>query len=285
MFCQNCGVEMVDSSNTCPNCRIKKSPSRMNYFVSVLLVLILGIGIGMTSLLSYQSYASSDPVTSTLALESKQLYKESVLYEVPVFIEEREAPRDLTEVIAEAQESVYTIRTYREQGSGFLYNKEGMVVTNAHVVAGMKNATIITKNGNEYTGTIKGFSERFDVALLYVEEFVGRDPFPIEKENEFMTGEEIVALGSPGGVSNTASIGHITNTNRDLMINKYEYEDLYEISAKISEGSSGGPLLSKKEEKFIAINSAKSLADPSIGFSMPLYKVAALIEELIEHKH
>jgi len=254
----------------------------MKFIVSSLLMLIFGIGLGMTFLITYQSYTTSEPVVSTQVSQWKQLNREPVSFEVPEFIVERDAPRELTEVIADAQDYVYTIKTYREQGSGFLYNEEGIVITNAHVVEGMESATIITKNGNEYTGILKGFSERFDVAILYVEEFEGRETFPLEKEQEFMTGEKIVALGSPAGVDNTATIGHITNTNRDLTINRYQYEDLYEISAKLSEGSSGGPLLSQKTEKFIAINAAKSLADPSIGFSIPLYKVESLIDELIQ---
>ncbi|WP_280769687.1 S1C family serine protease [Salipaludibacillus daqingensis] len=284
MFCRNCGVELVGYSDSCPNCRLKQPPSRMTYFVSVLLVLVLGIGLGLISMFAYDFYTTSEPVISTQVSEWKEINKESVTFAVPKFIEEREAPRHLPEVIAEAQHCVYTVRTYREQGSGFLYNEDGIIVTNAHVVAGMENATIITQNENEYEGEIIGFSERFDVAIIRVKEFEGREPFPIDVEEEYMTGEEIVALGSPSGVQNTATVGHITNTNRNLTINRYEYEDLYEISAKISKGSSGGPLLSQKNEKFIAINAAKSLADPSIGYSIPLYKIESLITEMIENE-
>ncbi|WP_416147415.1 S1C family serine protease [Salipaludibacillus sp. HK11] len=246
-------------------------------------MLLLGVGLGAISLFGYQSYVTSPPLVSTQISEWKDTYKEPVLFEVPTFIEVRETPRDLTEVIADAQNCVYTIETFREQGSGFLYNEEGIIVTNAHVVEGMESATIVTSNGNEYSGTIKAYSEKFDVAIIYVEEFEGREPFPLEEDKEFMTGEEVVALGSPSGVNNTATIGHITNTNRHLTINQYHYEDLYEISAKISHGNSGGPLLSQKEEKFIAINAAKNLADPSIGYSIPLYKIKSLVQEMIEN--
>ncbi|PYZ92707.1 peptidase S1 [Salipaludibacillus keqinensis] len=281
MFCQHCGTQMKETDETCPQCQSKQPPSWKKFVVSVFLMLIVGIGVGITSITTYQSATEKTPVVGMEVTHLKETYKRSTLFQTPYFIEVREAPRDLTEVIADAQHCVYTIVTWGEQGSGFLYNEHGMVVTNAHVVQGAETATIITKNGNEYEGTLQGSSNRLDIAVLHVEEFEGREPFPMEVDEPFRTGEEVVALGSPGGVHNTATIGHITNTNRDLWIGHYEYEDLYEISAKISEGNSGGPLLAKNHEKFIAINAARNLNDPSIGYSIPLYKVKSLIDDMI----
>ncbi|SES05094.1 serine protease, S1-C subfamily, contains C-terminal PDZ domain [Salipaludibacillus aurantiacus] len=281
MFCYKCGIQLMRSDPACPNCRSKQPPSRKKFLTAVILALVIGLIAGIQGGVMYQSAVASPPLTTAPGAERSDTVKELKTFAVPAFIEERDAPRDLTEVIAEAQECVYTIEAPGEQGSAFLYNEQGIVITNAHVMRNSATATVITNEGEEYTATLEGSSEHMDVAVLHVEELEGEEPFPLEKEKEFKTGEEVVALGSPKGVRNTATMGHITGTNRDLTIGTYRYEDLYEISAHISEGNSGGPLLSKNEEKFIAINAAKSLDDPTIGFSIPFYKISSLIDELM----
>ncbi|WP_425335387.1 S1C family serine protease [Salipaludibacillus daqingensis] len=186
----------------------------------------------------------------------------------------------IEEAIERAQETVYTISTEHEQGSGFLYNEDGLVLTSSHVISGQEYISVEDKDGNLYEGKLKGSSDYMDVAVLEVEEFKGLEPFPREDERVFDSGEEVVALGSPQGVSNTATSGNITNTDLNLTIDQYEYEDLYEISANIEEGNSGGPLLAKKDQRLIAINAAKNIDDPSIGYSVPFYKIDDLIEQL-----
>lgn len=127
-----------------------------------------------------------------------------------------------------------------------------------------------------------GYSNDTDVAVIHVPDLIGQAPFPIELSNSEMVGEKIVALGSPSGLNNVASQGYITSEDKSFNIGSYVYEDLYQISSPVSDGNSGGPLVAKQSEKIIAINSAKSGMDATIGFSIPLYKVISLIQSWIE---
>ena len=186
---------------------------------------------------------------------------------------------DLTDVIADAQETVYTIYSSVSQGSGFLYNDEGAVVTNAHVVEGAIDVSVKTMDGNEYLGTVIGYSNETDIALVDVPDLAGAAPSEMELDDHLQIGEEVIALGSPLDLENTATMGYLTGKNRNFMLDPYVYEDVFQISASIAPGSSGGPLISKDSAKVIGINSAKSLVEDSIGFSIPLFKVSGLIQE------
>ncbi len=194
---------------------------------------------------------------------------------------EDEQKQEFTEIIANAQDSVFTVFTPYSQGSGFLYNNNGAVVTNAHVVEGETVVYIKTTDGAEYAGTIIGYSNETDVAVIQVPDLVGKEPFALEVTEPANIGEEVITLGSPLGLENTATMGYITGKDRNFVIEPYTYENLYQISAPISPGSSGGPLISKTNEKIVAINSAESIEDAEIGFSIPLYTVQPLIDSWI----
>lgn len=279
MDCPRCGFSLNIQGEECPNCHGQRFLFRKKIVLvvltSILFMLVIGNYVVDTS--------STDQQFTTSNMAERSIYEiDSGSFEVPSFIVKRreEQAAEIEESIERAQETVYTITTEQEQGSGFLYNEDGLVITSSHVINGEEYISVEDKDGNFYEATLKGSSNFMDVAVLEVEELKGREPFPIEHDRVFDIGEEVVALGSPNGVKNTMTTGNITNTEHDLKIDQYEYEDLYEISASIEEGNSGGPLLSKKDQQFIAINAAKNIDNPSIGYSVPFYKIDDLIEEL-----
>lgn len=186
-------------------------------------------------------------------------------------------------LIETALQSVYTVYSEFHQGSAFLYDEFGHVVTNAHVVEGSFQVTVTSKDGKEYEGKVIGYSNVTDVALIHVPELVGQIPFPIEKEASAHIGEEVIALGSPLGIENTATVGYLTGKDRNFNIPPHTFENVYQISAQLEPGNSGGPLLSISDKKFIAINSAKHLDAEKVAFSIPIYQVVSLIEEWIKH--
>ncbi|WP_158282272.1 S1C family serine protease [Salipaludibacillus keqinensis] len=286
MFCRKCLVNIHKSDEQCSNCGTDRSLFRKGIILaSALFLLVILSGAYL-----YQSIpgntATTDQQTASFLAERSEGKKEIGSFEVPVFIEVREVMREeeiaarTEEAIEEAQETVYTIATPNEQGSGFLYSEDGIVLTSAHVVRGHDLITVVDQSGDIYEGRLLGSSDYMDIAVLEVEEFKGTEPFELDTSQEFDSGEEVAALGSPKGVQNTVTEGNITNTRLNLTIDEYEYEDLYEISAGIVEGNSGGPLFSIEHHCFIAINAAKSLDDPTIGYSVPLYKIEDLIDEL-----
>jgi serine protease Do len=189
--------------------------------------------------------------------------------------------KDVTEIIAEAQEKVFTIYTDYSQGSGFLINKHGDVLTNAHVVEGSIDVIVRNKNGDEFQGKVIGYSNDIDVAVVRVPALKNKSPLLLETTRKAKVGEEVITLGSPMGLENTATFGYISGVDRNFVIEPHVYEDIYQISAPIAPGSSGGPLLERKTGKVLAINSARLATEASIGFSIPIFKIYSLIQKWI----
>ena len=185
-------------------------------------------------------------------------------------------PRDQDAILAAAVPKVYTVDTDSQQGSGFLFNNRGDIVTNAHVVENNSTVTVTNNTGQEFVGYVVGVSDKVDLALIRVKELAGKEPMAMDLMKS-PQGTNVIAIGSPNNQSNTATTGNITAVGNDFNAN-FTYTDLYEMNAAIAPGSSGGPLLDAKSEKVIGINSIILTDNPSIGYSIPIYSVHQLLQ-------
>ena len=100
-------------------------------------------------------------------------------------------------------------------------------MTNAHVVEGSLDALVRTSEGDEYEGKVSGYSNEIDVALLFANELVGEQPFPLNKTAYHDVGEPVIALGSLLGYRNTVTFGHITETNCTFHIFPHTFNNVY----------------------------------------------------------
>lgn len=191
---------------------------------------------------------------------------------------EPEKPASTKEVIHTTQKLVVKIELPDGSlGSGFLYNNRGDIITNAHVVANAKDVLVKTSDSKEFTGTVIGISNETDVAVVRVPGLEGLTPLAIARDRKAETGDEVLALGSPLGLQNTVTTGIISGIDRDLDIEPFHYEDVYQISAPIAPGNSGGPLVDSKTGEVLGINSA-GIQQTDIGFSIPIISVLSVIE-------
>ncbi len=194
----------------------------------------------------------------------------------PVVVEERVEERDQEAILASLLPNVYTVYTDAQQGSGFLYNDKGDIVTNAHVVEGYDTVTVVNNAGQEFVGNVIGISDTVDVALIRVDEISGKQPLEMDLMKSAV-GTSVIAIGSPNNKSNTTTTGNVTATGRDFNEN-FIYTDLYETDAGIAPGSSGGPLIDALTEKVIGINSIILTDNPAIGYSIPVYSVYQMLK-------
>jgi len=195
------------------------------------------------------------------------------------FIDELKQNRE--EAVFEAQKKVIQIETpIGSIGSGFLYNQNGDFVTNAHVVANANEVTVITAEANQYTGKVIGISKTEDIALVRVEELAGREPLEIEYENKAALLDPVLALGSPLGFQNTVTVGEVNAIDRSFTIAPFLYNNVTQITAPISPGNSGGPLLHAETMKVIGINSAEE-PEKNLGYSIPINDVVPQLEEWV----
>ncbi|WP_052131567.1 S1C family serine protease [Planococcus sp. CAU13] len=186
-------------------------------------------------------------------------------------------PVNLETLIANSKSAVYTIYTDSDQGSGFLFNQKGDIVTNAHVVDGSSFVTVMSSDGEFYDGRIVGISETTDIALIRVDGLKGKKPLGMEL-SEVPVHTPVFTLGSPGNVNNTSTIGEITSIGKSFS-DVYQYDNLYEMSAEIKLGSSGGPLISSLTGRVLGINSIVLTENPKIGYAIPLHQVNDQLEQ------
>ena len=204
--------------------------------------------------------------------EVAKVSEEKVEAEIPVAPE-----RDLTMIIANAKAHVYTINTDLEQGSGFLFNTKGDILTNAHVAKDASYVTLTNSDGQQFNGEVIGISDKVDIALIRVHELAGKQPMEFEA-SKVPVGTEVFALGSPENIANTSTEGKILSTGKSFY-DDYQYDNLYEMDALIKKGSSGGPLIDAKTERILGINSIYLLDNPNIAYAIPIYTVVGQVNE------
>lgn len=291
--CSSCGTHFENRSHFCPNCgkKVKK-----NHLIPILVIVALLCMSAFGFVLFHYfnpadfnqttktaSVVDSSVVDDTEKTDTKKKQQETAVVTKP---EEKPASeisetvqKDVTQVIDESLEKVVTIYTGTSQGSGFLINDQGDVLTNAHVVEGAIEVTVIDSENQKYSGTVIGYSNNTDVAIVRVAELAGKTPLTLETSEDALIGDEVIALGSPLGVRNTATLGYITGIDRSFFVGERSYDNVYQMSAHLSEGSSGGPLLSLNTGKVIAINSARLVEEDSVGFSIPIKSFYSLVSE------
>ncbi|WP_369405074.1 S1C family serine protease [Piscibacillus salipiscarius] len=145
----------------------------------------------------------------------------------------------------------------------------------------MDNATDIfvkTSDGTStYPAALIDMNEKKDIAVLRVPQLKNQGSVNINPNFEPNIGDEIIAVGSPHGYAGTFTDGIISAKNRSFSVNNSEYKNLYQISASILQGNSGGPLIHKETGLIIGINAAAS-KDGNIGFTIPISQVYDMIQ-------
>lgn len=189
---------------------------------------------------------------------------------------------NLNKIIHEAQKHVVQIEGQSEDntitGSGFVYNDKGDIITNAHVINNSDLIYVRTSNAHIYPAAIIGIGEDIDIAVIRVPQLAKPSYLQIDDEQLSEIGDEIIALGSPHGFQNTVTLGIISGTERNFSVDGFDYRNVYQISAQITHGNSGGPLINRNNGNVIGINSVGT-QDGTIGFSIPVHEVIDQIEK------
>ncbi|QGH34355.1 trypsin-like serine protease [Gracilibacillus salitolerans] len=197
-----------------------------------------------------------------------------------------ESEINLKNIIHQSQKSVVQIESTsdlnKKTGSGFVINNHGDIITNAHVIEDADTIVVKLTNAREYPAAIVGIGKDQDFAVIRVPELNQLEPIALETDKQIDIGDEIIAIGSPMGIQNSVSLGLIVGTDRSFSINDYQYDEVYQISANITHGNSGGPLILRNSGKVVGINSA-GISDTDIGFSIPITQVADIVSDWTEN--
>ncbi len=178
------------------------------------------------------------------------------------------------------------------QGSGFVWDAEGHIVTNNHVVEQASSVSVTFADGLQLPGEVVGTDPNSDLAVIRVEAEPGYlQPLAVADSNELRPGQRVVAIGNPFGFEGTMTVGYISAIGRTVPgevdptgQGGFSMPNLIQTDAAINPGNSGGPLLDI-EGRVIGVNTliySRTGANSGIGFAIPGNKVNTVVPALIE---
>ncbi|HYV51838.1 MAG TPA: trypsin-like peptidase domain-containing protein [Candidatus Eisenbacteria bacterium] len=174
-------------------------------------------------------------------------------------------------------------------GSGFVYDKQGHIITNTHVIDGASTADVTFVDGNTYRAKMIGKDTSGDIAVLQITDDFSPEnlvPLPIVNSSSLQVGQQVIAIGNPFGLSDTMTTGIISQTGR-LLPNpdtRFSTPGTIQTDAAINPGNSGGPLLNMLGQ-IIGINTAINSATgefSGIGFAVPSNMIIKEVPTIIK---
>ncbi|HYX23454.1 MAG TPA: trypsin-like peptidase domain-containing protein [Thermoanaerobaculia bacterium] len=174
-----------------------------------------------------------------------------------------------------------TERQAQSLGSGFIIDRNGIVVTNAHVVEGASRVTVTLLDGRELQADLLGSDRDADIAVLKIKAS-NLPAIPLGRSSDLMIGETVIAIGNPFGLSNTVTTGVLSAVGRTIPSERGErlFTDFLQTDASINPGNSGGPLVNVGGD-VIGINSAIISGATGIGFAIPADRARRVVDDLL----
>jgi S1-C subfamily serine protease len=172
-------------------------------------------------------------------------------------------------------------------GTGFVWDQDGHIVTNFHVVANGDRAAVTLKDNTTYPATIVGRAPDKDIAVLHIDAPPQKlVPLPIGQSANLKVGQHVLAIGNPFGLDQTLTTGVVSGLGREIKsVTQRPIFDVIQTDASINPGNSGGPLLDSSG-RLIGINTAiysPSGANAGIGFAVPVDSVNAIVPQLLKY--
>ena len=191
-------------------------------------------------------------------------------------------------IAQQQQQNIQQFQVAGKGGSGVIVNSQGYVLTNHHVIHGARKITVTVYSGQAsktYQADLIDEAPKLDFAILKI---AGKGelftPAPIGSSSSMSVGDEVLAIGSPFGLSQTTTFGIVSNTKRTMTVGKQTFTDFIQTDAPINPGSSGGALVNVNGE-VIGINTAiysPTQAFSGIGLARPIDSARATFPDFIQ---
>ena len=233
-------------------------------------------------------------------IDENELQVQNQIDEINNLIATESETLSLMEIFEKAEPGVVRVNTIRNQttnetggvGSGFVFDKKGHIITNAHVIEGSTKTVVTFLDGRSYNAEIIGMDEYTDIGVIKVNaDLKLLQPLSLGDSSNLNVGEPITAIGNPFGLSGSMTSGIVSQMGRLLPSGSgYSIPDVIQTDAAINPGNSGGPLLNMRGN-IVGINTAIQSTTgefTGVGFAIPSQTVAKIVPTLIsegEYKH
>jgi putative serine protease PepD len=197
------------------------------------------------------------------------------------------ASKGVVEITATTGSSGFGSQGQQAQGSGFVYDSAGHVVTNQHVVEGADSLSVRLWNGSTFKATLVGSDASTDLAVLTIDAPSSAfHPLELGTSSSVQVGQAVVAIGSPFGLEETITSGIVSALHREMTApNNFTITDSIQTDAAINHGNSGGPLLDLAG-KVIGVTAqieSDSGGNDGVGFAIPSDTVKSIVSQLISN--
>ena len=266
------------------------SSSKSSYFLTaVLIILIVNTGAFITAFWGLQSQL--EDMKTTLSEQNNKIRDLQNQIEI-IDANNQAGLMSWSTIYNQLKDSVVLIQTNLGLGSGFVYDTEGHIITNHHVIEDAETIEVTFLDGNITSATVVGMDIYSDVAVIKIDSQVTKlQPVVIGASSDLVVGEAVAAMGNPFGLSDTLTVGIVSALEREMeAAGNYVIIDVIQIDAAINPGNSGGPLVNSKGQ-VVGVNAAiqsETGTFTGIGFAIPSDTVKREIDEMIEtgsYKH
>ena len=264
---------------------MNRRPGRIPIVVMTLLAtLAVGVGAGAVAYSTFSSDTktviqqvpvdSSEPTASNSTLTAAEIYRNTHRSVVEITV----GSVQIDPFGGEQQQ--------RGQGSGFVYDSDGHIITNDHVVEGAETVSVRFWNGDTYDANVVGTDPSTDLAVIKVDAPDSvLHPLGLGNSSDVQVGNTVFALGSPFGLEDSFTSGIVSALHRQIEApNNFTINDSIQTDAAINHGNSGGPLLNSSGE-VIGVNAqiaGNTGANVGIGFAIPSNTVKKIAAQLID---
>lgn len=267
------------------NTSLPESTSKKWRFISLFLILVVVVNVGFLAY-SYLNLTSQlSNIQSQFSSLQEQLQENQ--QEIQQLQQQVEALKyvnqsnylPIPEIFDLIKDSVVLIKTKVQtyyglqdyaQGSGFVYDRDGHIITNNHVIEGAAEISVTFTSGSITKATIIGADSYSDIAIIKVDlPSETLHPVVLGNSTALIIGEPVVAIGNPFGLTDTITAGIVSQVGRELSApGGYKIVDVIQLDAAINPGNSGGPLVNMMGE-VIGMNTAIVSESTGVGFAIP----------------
>ncbi len=268
---------------------IPKKPSRHRrslLMLSATLVLAILILTGCSPAVQVSQIPSASVTDTGKTLESSSLYDEETV--VSLYEQTIGAVVEVKTVVGSEGGAFdpfgFGVPQQRGQGSGFIIDREGHILTNNHVVDSASSVQVTLHDNTTLDAEVVGTDRENDLALLKIDPDKLGDiaPLPLGDSDNVKPGQMAVALGAPFGLEGSITVGVISGVGRSIpSVAQRPITNMLQTDAAINPGNSGGPLLNSKGE-VIGVNTAIEAASSGIGFAIAINTAKSLLPALLQ---
>lgn len=221
-------------------------------------------------------FGQSDNTRNSTSISISKIFKDLQGSVVQITRENKQAPD------SPGDENVTSL------GSGFVFDKEGRIITNHHVVQDSKSVDVTFIDGNRYVASVVGSDPFNDVAVIKITQNISEKlrPLILGNSSAVEVGDQVIAIGNPYGLAGSMSLGIVSQKGRLISTegSAFSIPSVIQTDALINPGNSGGPLLNTQEE-VIGMNTAGVLSDSGafsgIGLAVPSNTISKIVPVLI----